>query len=291
MMRVGRVAVAAGALILGCIMQTAPLKGSEPLPWRGRTRISFSGSLIDTLQLGTNAWIRFWARNGVEAKLRVAVKLPPGLTLVEGDTARIIEGHSPVTWVITIRPDSLGTRMISGFAWTFETNEGTDELEWELPLTVNQSAPAIGTKNVREEQVKDGQRYRCAGYCLVPIDSSERITQSDIERRATRGRPLESTVVFDSSRSLREPQEARLVVVIDRDGHVIEASRSRFIPVQQLTAAIQAPRPDAAVQAAEEAATEEAMRAVRRWRFEPTRMFGRPISDWVEVTVQVEPLP
>jgi hypothetical protein len=76
------------------------------------------------------------------------------------------------------------------------------------------------------------------------------------------------------------------------------ASKLVPIPVDQLkvfSAAPVRPPPDAAtlaaMEAAREAATEAAVRGVRGWRFEPTRMYGRPINDWVELTVRVEPLP
>jgi hypothetical protein len=286
-----RIAVAAVALI-GCLASATPPQVSESAP-AGGIRISFYGFLLDTLRLGMNARVRLWAHSGVGAKLHLGVRLPPGFALVEGDTSRIADRMAQ--WVITIRPESPGTHVISGLAWTFPMVEGTDELEWVLALTVGQSVPGVVTKNVREERVKDGRRYRC-GFRLVPIDSSEKFTESDIEREAVHGRPLDSAVVFDSSRSVREPKEIWLVVVIDRDGHVIEVHPSKLHPidVHQLTRML-APGQPASVGTQADTAIElagmTAMQAVRRWHFEPTRMRGRPISDWVWVPVRVEPLP
>jgi hypothetical protein len=63
-----------------------------------------------------------------------------------------------------------------------ERSGAVEESEFELVCSTTPAHLGSGrSKAIREECIRDGQRYRYGGMFLVPIDSSQHVVQMDLE--------------------------------------------------------------------------------------------------------------
>jgi hypothetical protein len=173
------------------------------------------------------------------------------------------------SWAITIKPRAKGLLTVVG---TVEIHAGdfVDEGEFMLSARFGDGVADVDpVRPVREERIRDGQRFRFGGPFMVPIDSAERIVQRDID--PVRGKPqaLDERVVIDSVGTTAAHE--KFVVFVDAAGRVRDA---RPVEVGKVEA-----RRNAVVR-----------RALTTWRFRPATANGKAVADWVIVDVPIVPI-
>ncbi len=199
----------------------------------------------------------------------IHVHLPAGVALVSGDTAYVgPAGPGGRQWRLTvIRTDSTTEPIRAELAASLDSME-REELEVEL--SCNLATPWRNLRpshTVREELVREGQRYRYGGSVLVPIDSSARVTELDLERAHTRARAVPGRGV--TSQSVQVSDTLRCIVVVRGSG-AIRAVRFAGSAPLWLRGPVEA-------------------ELHRSWRFVPATFHGRGIDDWVTVDVPLRP--
>lgn len=270
-----RYAVTIVAFVLGVVLSIAmPSHAHASKGLEGTPPVSFSASTRDSVRLGEPVRIRIWF-SGLfpdSAQVRVRVQLPAGLALMAGDTARVGRARNiRGTWTIDVLPTSSDTFVIAGFS-SVDFGRSVVELDWQLPLVANAGRRRLNSQAVREEMVRGVQRYRYGGFYLVPIDSAEVVTQQEISNQGTRPRPIETTQGLDATGALTDTVDVQVVAFVNRSGLVIDAR-----PAKGKTGG--------------ERGMATALLTVRTWRFEPARVRGRTVNDWIEVPVRVLPGP
>ena len=141
-----------------------------------------------------------------------------------------------------------------------------------MPIEVRTDTTIVRSSvAVRQEHLRGGQRYRYGGQYLVPIDGREDFVERDIDARTGRPKVLERVAAVDSLGQGSRSSMVAFVVFIDSQGKIRGA--------RPLGAAARDNRMIAL-----------ARQALELWRFAPavTRT-GRPVTDWIEVQVEVRP--
>jgi len=198
------------------------------------------------------------------------VRLPEGLQLVSGDT--LYRGHPQGPkryWSIVVVPRRTGHFEISGtLAVTLGDKQTVDELDLTLDFQVGRDSASVEPSRVtRAETVRDGKRFRYGGKYLVPIEAPEQVTQAEIEHSGSKAAVRSSNRGRCVNCGFKGVVEAPFVVFVDASGRVTSARLLRTLPPQL-----------------ERVARE----ALEGWEFEPTRIQGRPVSDWLLVTVPID---
>jgi hypothetical protein len=173
---------------------------------------------------------------------------------------------------LVIRPVRAGRYVIRGRLELDAGEEhGNDQTDFNLPLTLEQDAPAVAQapRVTRYENVRHGQRYRYAGRYLVPIDSTQALLEEEITAKP---KPIAEGVA--SCHGCAGPPRILVpfVVMVGSDGRIRD---SRFLDIQ------------------EEGTTEPnlvaaASDALSHWQFEPAKAGAMPVADYVVVRVMVE---
>jgi hypothetical protein len=200
----------------------------------------------------------------------VRVTIPKGFSLVAGDTVLDlppVAGNRPTT--LRVRPTRAGQfsfRAVLHIA----RGEEIDEAETVLPVTVREDTVIIGQKRpIRVETVVDGQRYRCWGEWMVPIDGPEPV----IEWEIVKARAIKSPAALCSACPFSGVDTVAFIAIIDKRGVV---SHARPLPLGQATPLT----PDSVSVAA-------ARSALARWKFAPATFEGRALNDWQFVRVPI----
>ena len=238
----------------------------------GQPAVGFSATWRSLPRLGQPARLRFSMAGRVDTTaVGVAhVRLPEGLQLLSGDT--LYRGHpqgSTRYWSIVVVPQRNGRFEITGtLAVTLGGKETVDELDLALDFqVVGDSASVAPSRLTRAETVREGKRFRYGGKYLVPIEAPEQVTQDEIERSGTKANTKSSSRGRCANFGSKGVVEAEFVVFVSASGRVAGARPLRTLPPP-----------------VERAARE----ALEGWVFEPTRIHGRPVSDWLQVTVTIE---
>jgi hypothetical protein len=266
--------VSLGALMCGGILLAGVACAGEQR-YDGQPRVEFVAALVDSVHEGAVMTLRLIAAAPLDSAI-VRVIVPPGVDVVDGDTVRTMK-RGTVVWALRLRMQTRDTIAVRGLINTVGRRGGDDEVEWKLSLAPGMASRGqkmggtIVSQVLRNERVVEGKRFRLAGGYVVPIEERENFTAGDVERGSVKGRPEDEASVIDSTGEVETASDVMVIVFVDRHGKVVGA---------------QAPRG-----AKETPALKAAMKAVRSWSFRPTMFRGRAISDWVTVTVHVEPRP
>lgn len=224
----------------------------------------------DTLTLYADA--SALAGHGPEGRVRVT--LPEGLTLVSGDTAfsvsvrRVLPPHH-----FTVRAEHPGTFEVRG-TLSIATAPGEEDFyDIGLPVAVAGDTLTPGSPIVhRIESRRGGRRFRYAGSWLIPIDEGEVFDAAAFERSGTRARATGALVSACPECPSAGADTALFVVVIDKNGDATNAHALGLPGRHGL--------PDARVVAAVRA-------TLSRSRFQPARLNGQPVADWLYVRIPV----
>ena len=249
----------------------APRAGAYVPESEGAPAVGFSATWRSLPRLGQPARLRFSmaGRFDTTAVGTAHIRLPEGLQLVSGDT--LYRGHpqGPTRyWSIVVVPQRTGLFEIRGTLAVQLSGEGTvDELDLALAFRVDRDSADVGSSRLtRAETVRAGKRFRYGGKYLVPIEAPEQVTQAEIERNGTKAAVRSSTQGHCPNCGTKEGIEAKFVVFVDATGAVVAAR-----PLRALSPDVE----------------RAARQALDGWIFEPTRIRGRPVPDWLQVTVPV----
>lgn len=203
------------------------------------------------------------------------IVLGKGLTWVAGDTVHIAhlspnwKGPEDWRWSVTVRAD----RGQSELRTVMRVDVGAGRIdEMESTTTIFLDDQGLHTsvpQTVREETVRNGQRFRHGGEFLVPIDGPEYVTADDVEVRAAPTKEVPAICATCKS------EEAKLtfVVFVDENGDL------RSYRALGYGAGRAAPSP---------AALEAAALALRQWKFSPGKTGTRTVADYAIVQVEVK---
>jgi hypothetical protein len=203
------------------------------------------------------------------------VTIGKGLEWVEGD--REHAGHPSVfwkgprdnQWSVLLRasgPCSTSVRV----SMSVEADRSqVDEIEMEMAVTVNGESVTFGIpRPVREETIRNGQRFRYGGLYLVPIDGPEEVTSADIKQGPT----VVEKYPIKCPECSSQLTEVTFVVFVGRDGRLLS---TRVL--------------DTGGKAKVSAETAKgAKEALQHWKFSPARTKSRPVAHWAFVRVPVE---
>ena len=234
------------------------------------------------------------SQHGVDCLGDVRIEVPSGIDVVGGDTSRKVHISSWVEardfdqeWVVSLRPSRTGKYQIRGTLRIPCGDPPTwDETETLLDLDVRQDTTLVhGGYSTRFDQIRDGKRFRYGGGHLVRIDSTnalifqrghmvlidstEALLPDDVTERP---QALHAPHGICRDCGLTAPRVVHYAVTVGTNGEV-----TWFEPPgggQQ----------DARIVAA-------AQYALKQYRFRPARGKGRPVADWAEVEVLVDPSP
>lgn len=206
----------------------------------------------------------------------VRVRLPSGVELLEGDTNRVVHvssywmGKQDNVWRITVRATAPGSHEIRASMRVQGARQKTTYDEMEVRLTLDLLADSNrydrDSRAVRYERVDAGRRFRYGGEHMVLIDGPEYWrTDANLDMAPPEEMGGEPAVC---DCGLTEQRVVRFVVTVGSDGSV------SWVEPRQRS---EDPRVVAA-------ATEE----VRKRRFRPSLIQGKPVANWAVVDVAVQ---
>jgi hypothetical protein len=204
------------------------------------------------------------------------IGLPSGLRLVSGDS--VIQGGMPAVageHRIVVAGERSGTFEVECRASFERPSGGADEIAYALPLRIaGDSVRVAGGSYTCLEYHEGRERFRYAGFWLVPVDSSE-IGVGMLDQRLG-GRRAELVGGGPAScrgRGEGAPDSVGCLVFLDPRGLVREVRclgwtvhRGARVPGEVCAAVT---------------------RAVRNWRFSPAQWRGQAVSDYCHVKVPV----
>lgn len=197
--------------------------------------------------------------------------LSPGLECVAGDTlfrSRVTSDPRDIRSLV-LRVRGNGAHTVRGILAVTGPNIGRDEAEVEAAITVLPDTVIVGAcRQVRLEHIRGGQRYRYAGSYLVPIDDPENVTQDDILEAGQRARAVQQATAKCTKCPTTTAESMAWVVFLGANGHLMDA--------RPLDASKQDPD-----------LVEAARAALDKWSFEPTRIRGKAVNDWLIVRVPI----
>lgn len=229
--------------------------------WRDVPRLGEMGRVL----------VHFGGAYGDSMIGRATVHLPAGVELVQGDT--LVDGFPAreLEWTLQLRVVAPGEQTICGVMSVDRQFFGVDEAEFDLQYFTGDSASKKRlSRPARAELVRRGQRFRYGSTYLVPIDSSERVTQEDLDRVGS-PRVLQQAPAADSLGVLGARDSVGCIVFVKKDGTVRDI---RIIDKHERIPGLRG-----LIQRA----------LIRDWRFEPVRWEGRPMDSWVFVRVPIGP--
>ena len=213
-------------------------------------------------------------KNPLNALGKATVTIGKGLEWVDGD--REHTGHPSMfwkgardnQWSVRLRapePCSTAVRVLMSVE---ASPHQVDEVEMVLPVVVTGASITFGIpRPVREESIRNSQRFRYGGLYLVPIDGPEEVTPPDIKEGPT---VLEQQSVR-CSQCASELKEIYFVVFVGRDGSLLS---SRMLE----------PGGNAKISAE---TAKGAGEVLLHWKFSPARTKSGTVADWTFVRVPV----
>lgn len=260
-----------GGLILAALLAPSGVTGAIS-EGEGQAPFGLGAVFLDNPRLGKTVRLNVYMAGHYDSTATGMLRLilPAGVELVTGDS--IFHGyparrHCQWTAAVTIR--ERGEQQIRG-QLTIQSGSGIDEGEFALPIDVRADTTVVQwSRLVRSETVRAGQRFRYGGRFLVPIEQSEELTQTDIERlgqRASGARHLR-TMCSNCKAGLRAT--VPMVVFVAADGRVLEA------------------RPRVQGKRFEDALVVAAKTAIGQAQFRSAKVKGRAVADWVLTDVEV----
>jgi hypothetical protein len=198
--------------------------------------------------------------------MEARIVLPPGVDLVRGELFRSTTSGSPEKpWAIVVRPTRAGPhRIVARFVGTVSERE-RDEGDFVLVLHPGADTDGGISQRTRTEKVIGGRRYRYGGDFLVPIGGPEDFNQNDIHKSGQQARPISKTEASCDACGKASPAAVDFVVFLDKTGRLVDARPLRL--------------------SAGDPAVAAAAKALAKWRFQPSRLAGRPVADWLVVKV------
>jgi len=223
--------------------------------------------------------VRVWGEDTYDGPVTsvARISVPDGIEVVSGDTVSVLHvskrsrRHAGRVLQIMIRPVRPGSYVIRGsLGIDAGPDRGEDETDFVLPIDVRPDMViyARAPRATRFENVRGGQRYRYGGRYLVPIDSTEALLEDEIVEKP---KPLTQEAAICPGCTSPLPTVVPFVAMVGSDGRLRE---SRFLEMEDQGTV------DPDVVAA-------ASGALARWTFEPARVGGRPVADYVVVRVPV----
>lgn len=256
--------------------------------WPGQPRFDVTARLREQPHLGGDVGLVISVPPSTSypkgATATVRVQIPEGINLVSGDLSWSM--HPSMVWTdrrdnereIRLLLDRTGEYAIHVFLRVEAGgDQGIDEMDLVMPITVRPDTVLYSNGYpTRIEAVRQGRRYRYAGRCLVPIDSSESIVVGDIEKPGVR--VLREEVGHCGECGLREPVRVPFLAIVGSDGKLRSAE---YTPTYdpRIKGPLTGPEGSPLVRVARE--------ALSRWQFAPARAKGRPVAHCLEVQVTV----
>lgn len=265
---------------LAALFVGAPLAGANPGA-EGEPAFGISGyfKFPPRINEPSPLLVRVWGEDAYDGPVTsiARISVPEGIEVVSGDTVSVAHvsrrsrKHAGRVFQIMIRPVRVGSYVIRGWLGIEAGEErGSDETDFLLPIEVRPDTViyARAPRATRFETVRGGQRYRYGGRYLVPIDSTEALLEDEITEKP---KPLTQEAALCAGCAAPLPTVVPFVVMVGRDGRLHD---SRFLDMDEQGTM------DPDVVAA-------ASGALARWTFEPARVDGRPVADYVVVRVPV----
>jgi len=200
----------------------------------------------------------------------VRVALPEGLSLVAGDTvfAIAVQALAPPRR-FTVRAERPGRYEVRATMVIDSASGDQDLFDVGLPVVVTGDTLTASYSIVhRAETRHNGQRFRYSDGWLVPIDDTEAFDAVDFERTGVRSRALETPAAVCSDCSRAGVDTLLFVVAVDPRGAVRSSMLAGRIGEKAY------PHRQAAGRA-----------ALSKWRFEPARCNGQPVTDLAHVRI------
>jgi len=202
---------------------------------------------------------------------RIHLTIPKGLGLVSGDTTyEELVTKMPPARQFRLKPDRSGSFEVRG-TLEIDTAPGeSDFLEVSLPITVDGRTlrPGVAVTR-RNECTRGGQRFRLAGFWLVPLEDGDVVDNLKLQREGTRPRAISTLAASCASCPAGAQDTIMFVVVVSKQGKVIQAEAQSksdgTSPSQEGVAAARV--------------------ALSTWRFDPAKLQGQPVNDWCMVAV------
>ena len=239
--------------------------------WFGLAIFSAPGdtAVQDTLSLYVSAFAgRAYGPSGT-----VHVSIPSGLSLISGDTAYTspVRAGTPAHR-LKLRASRSGAFEIRASAEIGAAPGELDLCETSLMVVVAGKTLRPGGNIIhRMECVRNGRRYRVAGWYLVPMDEGDVFDDVEFEQGGTPVRIKEAPASICGDCQAELPDTLHAWVMVDKAGKVTGADIGG--------------RRDGRQQSAKLIAAVKAM--LSKWSFEPARIGNRPVNDWCEVSVPV----
>lgn len=268
-----------GGVLGTAIVMTSSACGASPFGFEGTRRFAIFPRVTGTNATAGEVSIDVSMGGDMDYPAQTValgtIVLGAGLTWVAGDTVHLAhvspawKGVTDNLWSVTIRvPVGESTNLRA--VMRADLGQGRID-EMESTIRVVFDAAGIHTsvaRTVREEMVRDGQRFRLGGRYAVPIDGPEYVTADEITVRPT---PIKEV-------SARCPQcqkgdsKVTFVVFVDPAGNV----HSYRALVNRTTG-----------KGASAEVLDAAGQALRQWEFSPAKAGTRPIADWTIVELDV----
>jgi hypothetical protein len=197
------------------------------------------------------------------------IHLPHGVELVSGDTlVRGFVGGEGLRWTINVRCESRTPLWITGEMSVNNQFLGVDEAEWKLKcVAAPESLEKPYSEEVRSELVRRGQRFRHGGLVLVPIDSSERVTQDELEELGEKAHALTSVSLLNRDMQPATVDTIPCIAFIRSNGSLMAMRLLGKRRDDPLLASL----------------IENGLR--EKWSFKPSTLRGRRYNDWILLRV------
>jgi hypothetical protein len=216
------------------------------------------------------------ARHAANSIGEAHVRLPKGLVLEHGELNRKVHpsshwlGTQDSRWRIRVRAEKRGEYVIGGYLRIPTSSQSYDEMETSLRIDMRAETSTFdpSSRAARFERVVGDKRYRYGWKHMVLIDEPE-LWMTDANVQLEPPAEIDRTPAICHCR-LKKATTVRLVVTVGTDGNV------KWIEPRQ-----KSQDEDARVIAAAE-------RAIRKRRFIPTQLNGRPVANWAAVDVLVQ---
>ena len=204
----------------------------------------------------------------------VVIHVPTGLTLAQGDTSYAADASIVApAHVIEVQGRQSGRYLVDA---AFRVGDRQNGVETAVRLAVVVTADSIygePAEVYRTEIWSAGKKFRDAGLLLVPMDLDETFDRGEFARAGLKAHPVGQLTVDCASCTAGPKDTLRFMVVVDRQGKVVA---SDLVPRDQEH---QVPEVEVAL----------ARRRLEEEKLVPSRIGGRPVSDWTYTDVVVIP--
>jgi hypothetical protein len=239
----------------------------------GAPRYGFSCFVRDSVKVGRPVRIMCSVYGGTpefstEDSAKITLKIPRGMEVLAGDTSRVcgVLGLS-CGWVTTVRLSDATVQQIIGELEIARRDSVRERATLVLEIGPDSAMPV---RSQIEQMVtyRGGRAYRYGGEYLVPTDSVG-WSETVLVREGAKARVVKATDVKHSTGvNGGSDMTINVVVFVSESGKAIDVRPIGGVRDVELLTSVRST-------------------ILREWTFAPTRVRGKPVSDWLRVDVEI----